>query len=111
MFRSCRIGFAFVLFLAAPAAPASGVSVLFVGNSLTYTNDLPTVFKKFAAESPLRLGAELAAALTAPGARGRFLWWQAQTLLKTPLLLLSGTVYWFFGSGWLLARFMSVSSW
>lgn len=30
------------------------LSVLFVGNSLTYVNDLPTVVKRFAAGSPLR---------------------------------------------------------
>src|SRR5438270_8677007 len=41
--------------LAAKAATAGSVSVLFVGNSLTYTNDLPTVFKKFAAASPLHI--------------------------------------------------------
>lgn len=37
---------------AGPARPA--LSVLFVGNSLTYVNDLPTVVKRFAAGSPLR---------------------------------------------------------
>ena len=54
MSHVCKTGF--VLFLvAAKIAAASTVSVLFVGNSLTYTNDLPTVFKKFAAESALHV--------------------------------------------------------
>ncbi len=58
MFRICRIGLAFSLFVVANAAAASTVSVLFVGNSLTYKNDLPAVFKKFAAESPLHVDVE-----------------------------------------------------
>ena len=40
-----------------PAAPS--VSALFVGNSLTQANDLPTVFKRFAAESPLHSEIEI----------------------------------------------------
>src|SRR5437879_13876068 len=32
---------------------AASISVLFVGNSLTQANDLPAVFKRFAAESSL----------------------------------------------------------
>jgi len=39
-------------FLVGPAHPP--LSVLFVGNSLTYANDLPSVVKRFAAGSPLR---------------------------------------------------------
>jgi hypothetical protein len=32
-------------------------------------------------------------------------------LVKVPLKLLSGTVYWLFGTGVLLVRLTSVSSW
>jgi hypothetical protein len=39
-------------FFAGPARPA--LSVLFVGNSLTFTNDLPNEVRRFAAGSPLR---------------------------------------------------------
>ena len=58
MSRIHKIAFALCLFLSflartSPAAPA--ISVLFVGNSLTEANDLPTVFKKFAADSPLHV--------------------------------------------------------
>jgi len=59
MFRICRIGFAFALFVIAKTVVAGSVSVLFVGNSLTYTNDLPTVFKKFAAESSAPVDVEV----------------------------------------------------
>src|SRR6266849_3130542 len=49
-----KIAFAiFLSFLAATSPAAPSVSVLFVGNSLTQANDLPTVFKRFGAESPL----------------------------------------------------------
>jgi hypothetical protein len=41
--------------LAAKIAAAASVSVLFVGNSLTQMNDLPTTFKRFAAESSLHV--------------------------------------------------------
>jgi hypothetical protein len=50
-----KIALAFVFGLAAEIAAASGVSVLFVGNSLTYMNDLPTTFKKLAASSSLHV--------------------------------------------------------
>jgi len=53
--RNCRIGFILIVLALAARAAAAGVSVLFVGNSLIYTNDLPTVFKKFAAESSLHV--------------------------------------------------------
>src|SRR6266850_2699832 len=54
MYRVCKTGFALFLLIAAnTGAIASSVSVLFVGNSLTQANDLPTVFKRFAAESSL----------------------------------------------------------
>lgn len=58
MLRICRVVFALALFVSANAAVAAGVSVLFVGNSLTYTNDLPAVFKKFAAQSSLHVAVE-----------------------------------------------------
>jgi hypothetical protein len=48
-----------VLALAARTAAAASVSVLFVGNSLIYTNDLPTVFKKFATESSLHVDVDV----------------------------------------------------
>ena len=54
MSRSFKVGLLVFLFVA-KAAIAASVSVLFVGNSLTYTNDLPTTFKKFAAESTLHI--------------------------------------------------------
>src|SRR5258708_1301224 len=53
MLRTWKTGFAFLCFFSAQIAAAASVSVLFVGNSLIYTNDLPTVFKKFPAESAL----------------------------------------------------------
>ena len=34
------------------AGPARKVSVLFVGNSLTYTNDLPGTLQRFGAAAP-----------------------------------------------------------
>jgi hypothetical protein len=49
-----RICFALFLLVAANSEAAS-VSVLFVGNSLTQVNDLPAVFKKFAAASVLHV--------------------------------------------------------
>lgn len=53
--RICRISFPIFLMLAAKIAAAASVSVLFVGNSLTQVNDLPTTFKRFAAESSLHV--------------------------------------------------------
>jgi hypothetical protein len=47
-----KIIFALALFIVANSNAAT-VSVLFVGNSLTEKNDLPQVFKRFAAESSL----------------------------------------------------------
>ncbi|HWY40995.1 MAG TPA: hypothetical protein VNX27_09395 [Chthoniobacterales bacterium] len=44
---------AILWYLIAKAASAAGISVLFIGNSLTQSNDLPGVFKRFAAESSL----------------------------------------------------------
>lgn len=58
---------------------AASVSVLFVGNSLTQVNDLPTVFKRFAAESSLHVEVEVSS--VTPG--GAFLydhWKQGQAL-------------------------------
>ena len=41
----------FFLLAAKTGVAAASVSVLFVGNSLTQANDLPTVFKRLAAQS------------------------------------------------------------
>jgi hypothetical protein len=57
--RSHKIAFAFVLLSVAKIAAASGVSVLFVGNSLTYMNDLPATFKRLAAGSSLHVDVEV----------------------------------------------------
>jgi hypothetical protein len=67
MFRVCRVILGFALFVFANAAIAATSSVLFVGNSLTYMNDLPAVFKKFAAASPLHMDIEVTS-LTPGGA-------------------------------------------
>ena len=56
MSRNCKVALAVFLSLSANVATmAAGVSVLFVGNSLTQANDLPTVFKRFAAQSALHV--------------------------------------------------------
>ena len=55
MLRFRRLAFVCFVALNTKIAAAAGVSVLFVGNSLIYTNDLPTVFKNFAAESSLHV--------------------------------------------------------
>src|SRR5438067_1516270 len=55
MSRICRISFPIFLLLALKIAAVASVSVLFVGNSLTQANDLPTMFKQFAAESALHV--------------------------------------------------------
>ena len=69
MSRNFRVGFTlfFVALVGRSVAAAASVSVLFVGNSLTSTNDLPNVFKKFAAESALHLDVDVHA-VTAGGA-------------------------------------------
>lgn len=54
-----KIALAVAFTIIAKAAIAASVSVLFVGNSLTYMNDLPTLFKKFAAASPLHIEVEV----------------------------------------------------
>ncbi len=53
MSRACSLVLVIFLSFAAKIGAAASVSVLFVGNSLTQANDLPGVFKKFAAESSL----------------------------------------------------------
>lgn len=71
MLRVVRTVFAILLAgLAAKADAASSVSILFVGNSLTQVNDLPAVFKRFAAESPSHFEVETVA--VTPG--GAFLY-------------------------------------
>ncbi len=57
--RICKISFAIFLLVAAKIAAAAGVSVLFVGNSLTQANDLPTVFKRLAAQSALHVDVDV----------------------------------------------------
>ena len=60
MSRIFRIGFPLFLFAVVKASAfAASVSVLFVGNSLTQANDLPTVFKRFAAESSLHVDVDV----------------------------------------------------
>src|ERR1700726_544125 len=57
---------AVVLLLAAQIATAApGISVLFVGNSLTHANNLPEVFRQFAAGSSLHAQVEVHS--TTPG--------------------------------------------
>jgi hypothetical protein len=65
--------------LIAKAAFAASISVLFIGNSLTQSNDLPGVFKRFAAESSLHADVDVSS--ITPG--GAFLydhWKQGQAL-------------------------------
>ncbi|HUE40419.1 MAG TPA: hypothetical protein VMO75_00675 [Chthoniobacterales bacterium] len=69
--------------LIAKAVSAASISVLFVGNSLTQSNDLPAVFKRFAAESSLHADVDVSS--ITPG--GAFLYdhWkhgQALALLR-----------------------------
>src|SRR5436305_14213409 len=60
MSRNCKVALAVFLSLSANAATmAAGVSVLFVGNSLTQANDLPTVFKRLAAQSALHVDVDV----------------------------------------------------
>ena len=68
-----------LLSLITKAAAAASVSVLFVGNSLTQVNDLPSVFKHFAAESSLHVDLDVSS--ITPG--GAFLydhWKRGQAL-------------------------------
>jgi hypothetical protein len=59
-----------LLSLITKAAAAASASVLFVGNSLTQVNDLPSVFKQLAVESSLHVDVEVVS--TTPG--GAFLY-------------------------------------
>ena len=84
MLRISRLWLFLVLFVVAETATAGRVSVLFVGNSLTNTNDLPVVFRSFAAASGLHVDIDVYS--VTPG--GAFLsdHWkrgQALTLLRT----------------------------
>jgi len=49
----------FFLLAAKTGVAAASVSVLFVGNSLTQANDLPTVFKRLAAQSALHVDVDV----------------------------------------------------
>lgn len=75
------ISFAFLLLVAAKAAVAASISVSFVGNSLIYRNDLPTEFKKLAAESSLHVEVDVTS--ITPG--GAFLYdhWKRGDVLTT----------------------------
>jgi len=81
MSRIRGIGFTFLRFVAAKTAVAASVSVLFVGNSLIYRNDLPTEFKKLAAESSLHIDVDVTS--ITPG--GAFLYdhWKRGDVLTT----------------------------
>jgi hypothetical protein len=59
MSRICKISFLVFLLGATKIAAAASVSVLFVGNSLTQVNDLPTTFKRFAAGSSLHVDVDV----------------------------------------------------
>jgi hypothetical protein len=60
MSRRCAIALMIVwLFAAQIATAASSVSVFFIGNSLTQANNLPEVFKQFAAASSLDIRVEV----------------------------------------------------
>jgi hypothetical protein len=77
--RTIVIGFATVLATAGPfqlsaRTPASAISVLFLGNSLTQVNDLPAVLKRFAAGSPLH--AEITVRAITPGGALFYNHWQ-----------------------------------
>jgi hypothetical protein len=80
--RSFRISFIFtVLIIAAKSAAAAGtISVLFVGNSLTYMNDLPTQFKNFAAQSALHANVEVRS--ITPGGASFYDHWKRGDALK-----------------------------
>jgi hypothetical protein len=75
--RLSKFAFAFCIFLpliAETKSAAPSVSVLFVGNSLTQANDLPAVFKRFAAESPLHFEIDVRA--ITPGGATFYNHWQ-----------------------------------
>jgi hypothetical protein len=83
--RNYRFGLVvfFLSFVARISAAAASVSVLFVGNSLTQVNNLPDVFKKFAAESPLH--ADVVVKSSTPGGAMFYDHWkrgQALALLR-----------------------------
>jgi hypothetical protein len=67
--RKIRTIYFALLLLAATITEAASISVLFVGNSLTQVNDLPTAFKKFAGASVLHFDVDVSS--IAPG--GAFL--------------------------------------
>jgi hypothetical protein len=80
--RKCCISFTLsVLAFAAKSAAAAGVTVLFVGNSLLYMNDLPTQFKKFAAASSLRADVDVRS-ITAGGATLSDHWKRGEALAR-----------------------------
>jgi len=71
----------FFLVLANCAFAGPNISVLFVGNSLTQVNDLPSVFKRFAAESSAHADAEVRS--ITPGGALLFDHWKRGEALKT----------------------------
>lgn len=83
MSRIHKIAFALCLFLsllAKTSSAAPALSVLFVGNSLTQANDLPAVFKKFAADSPLHVDIDVRA-ITPGGALFYDHWTKGEALV------------------------------
>jgi len=79
MSRFCQLCLALCLFAFANACAAGTISVLFVGNSLTQVNDLPGVFKHFAAESLLHSEIEVRS-ITPGGATLADHWKRGQAL-------------------------------
>jgi hypothetical protein len=79
--RIIRIGFVLFFLTLGKIAAAAGVSVLFVGNSLLYMNDLPTQFKKFAAESSLHAEVDVRS-ITAGGATLSDHWKRGEALAQ-----------------------------
>jgi hypothetical protein len=54
-----KLVFSLSLWLVLKTVAAASISVLFVGNSLTQVNDLPTTFKRFAAASSLHVDVDV----------------------------------------------------
>jgi hypothetical protein len=81
--RNILVAILLLPLLAQTSSAAPPLSVLFVGNSLTQVNNLPTVFKRFAADSPLHV--EIDARSITPGGALFYDHWkkgEALTLLR-----------------------------
>lgn len=81
MSRIISIGFVLFFLALGKIAAATSVTVLFVGNSLLYMNDLPTQFKKFAAESSLHAEVDVRS-ITAGGATLSDHWKRGEALAQ-----------------------------